>query len=275
MRTLSEADANKSYQQLVALRPAPNLSKTGLKALDALFFNHRLRTKTKRGISFAEALQNPKIMEHMTALAVKYKRTHPDSLDTIYQMFCLWYGSVNQFRPSMAKYIISRYSPKVGVLDFSAGWGGRAMACMSLGIPYTGVDTNTNLQEAYTKLQELEPSSPVTMIWKPSEEVAFGEYQYDMIFTSPPYYTIERYENMPSYSCKKEFFDVFLIPVVMKAWAGLLSPGTMALNMPRPFYDVVKDLLPPVLEILPLPKANRNLKHSNVAQEEIYVWRKV
>ena len=273
MRTLSEADANKSYQQLVALRPSPNLSKTGLKALDTLFFNHRLRTKTKRGISFTEALENPTIMEHLATLSFKYRKA--SSPEITYQMFCLWYGSVNQFRPAMAKYIISRYSPKVGVLDFSAGWGGRAMACMSLGIPYTGVDTNTNLQEAYAKLQEYEPSSPVNMIWKPSEQVAFEEYQYDMVFSSPPYYTIERYENMPSYSCKKEFFDVFLIPVVMRAWAGLLSGGTMALNMPRPFYDVVKDLLPPVQEILPLPKSNRNLKHSKVAQEEIYVWRKM
>ena len=272
MRELSDQDIQESYNKLKRLKAISNLSKTGLKALDALFFHHRIKTKTKRGISFAEALENPKIMEHMSSLAIKYKRILTE--DVLYQMFCLWYGSVNQFRPAMAKYIISRYSPKVGVLDFSAGWGGRAIACMSLGIPYTGVDTNTNLQESYAKLQELS-SSPVTMIWKPSEQVDFTEYRYDMIFTSPPYYTIERYENMPSYSCKKEFFDVFLIPVVMKAWTGLLSGGTMALNMPRPFYDVVKDLLPPVREILPLPKSNRNLKHSTVAQEEIFVWHKV
>lgn len=148
------------------------------------------------------------------------------------------------------------------------------MACMSLGVPYTGVDTNTHLQESYKKLQEYDPSSPVTMIWKPAEQVDLLQYQYDMVFTSPPYWTTERYENMPHYSCKKEFLNMFLIPVIMKAWAGLLSGGTMALNMPRSFYDVVKDLLPPVLEILPLPKANRNVKQSSVAQEEIYVWRK-
>lgn len=272
MRELNEHDIRASYDTLKRLKAISNLSKVGLKALDALFFNHRIKTKGKMGISYVEALATPKITEHLTALSIKYRKA--SSPEITYQMFCLWYGSVNQFRPAMAKYIISRYSPKVGVLDFSAGWGGRAMACMSLGIPYTGVDTNTNLQESYAKLQELD-SSPVTMIWKPSEQVAFEEYQYDMVFTSPPYYTIERYENMPSYSCKKEFFDVFLIPVVMRAWAGLLSGGTMALNMPRPFYDVVKDLLPPVQEILPLPKSNRNLKHSSIAQEEIYVWRKV
>lgn len=273
MRELSDQDIQESYNKLKSLKAISNLSKTGLKALDALFFNHRIKTKGKMGISYVEALENPTIMEHLATLATKYRKGKT-SPEITYQMFCLWYGSVSQFRPAMAKYIISRYSPKVSVLDFSAGWGGRAIACMSLGIPYTGVDTNTNLQESYAKLQELEPSFSITMIWKPSEQVAFESYPYDMIFTSPPYYTMERYENMPSYSCKKEFFDVFLIPVVMRAWTGLLSPGTMALNMPRPFYDVVKDLLPPVQEILPLPKAKRNLKNTTVAQEEIFVWRK-
>ena len=273
MRTLTTEKANQSYKQLVRLQPLPNLSKAGLPALDHLFFNHRIRTKTKRGISFAEAQQNPEIMEHMEALAVKYRRKLTE--DTIYQMFCLWYGSVNQFRPAYAKWLISRYSPKVGLLDFSAGWGGRAMACMSLGIPYTGVDTNINLQEGYKQLQEYDPTTPVNMIWKPSEQVDFKQYSYDMVFTSPPYWTTEVYECMPSYSCKREWLDVFLTPVIMKAWDGLLSEGTMALNMPEPFYTEVKDRLPPVLEILIMPLSNRNLKHSKTAQEYVYVWRKI
>jgi hypothetical protein len=148
------------------------------------------------------------------------------------------------------------------------------LACMSLGIPYTGVDTNINLQESYAKLQEYEPSSPVNMIWKPAEDVEFGEYQYDMVFTSPPYWATEVYENMPNYSCKREWLDVFLIPVIMKAWTGLLSGGTMALNFPQEMNKEVQERLPPVLEILEMPMSNRGAGRGEKVSEPIYIWRK-
>jgi hypothetical protein len=272
MRRITEEQANTSWKQLVALEAKLDHSRVGLKALDYLFFEHRLRTKTKAGISFTEAIASSQRMEHLNSLVTRYKKK--PCMRSIYEVFQLWYGSVNQFRPSIAKYVISRYSPTVGILDFSAGWGGRAMAAMSLGIPYTGVDTNTNLQEPYTKLQDYNPSSPVTMIWKPAEQVEF-DFPYDMVFTSPPYWTTEVYENMPNYSCKREWLDVFLIPVIMKAWTGLLSGGTMALNFPQEMYKEVQERLPPVQEILTMSLSNRNLKHSETAQEQIYIWRKV
>ncbi len=272
MRTISEQQATTSYRKLVTLQAGPTHSRAGLQALDRLFFEHRIRTKTKAGVSFAEALESPQKMEHLNSLVTRYKKK--PSMESIYAVFQLWYGSVNQFRPAIAKWVISRYSPKVGVLDFSAGWGGRALACMSLGIPYTGVDTNINLQESYARLQEYDPSSSVNIIWKPAEQVEFN-FSYDMVFTSPPYWTTEVYENMPSYSCKREWLDVFLIPVIMRAWTGLLPGGTMALNFPQEMYEEVQERLPPVLEILDMPLSNRNLKHRKTAQEMIYVWRKV
>lgn len=272
MRTITEQEAKHSYEQLVALKPEMSMSRAGLKALDILFFRHRLRTKTKAGISFTEALENPKRLEHLQELVVRYKKKPSDK--ALYQVFQLWYGSVNQFRPAIAKWVVSRYSPKVGVLDFSAGWGGRALACMSLNIPYTGVDTNTELQEGYAKLQEYNPTSPVNMIWKPAEQVTF-DFPYDMVFTSPPYWKTEVYEHMPEYRSKNEWYEVFLIPVIMKAWGGLLSGGTMALNFPQEMYERVQEHLPPVKEILTMSLGNRNVKTGLKSQENIYVWYKV
>lgn len=271
MRGISEKQARHSWNQLVALRAEPGHSRAGLKALDYLFFDYRIRTKTKMGVSFAEALETPKIMEHLRTLVTRYKKK--PCQESIYQVFCLWYGSVNQFRPAIAKWIISRYAPKVGLLDFSAGWGGRALACLSLNVPYTGVDTNMNLQEPYRQLQEYNPACPVKMIWQPAEQASF-DFPYDMVLTSPPYWTLERYENMPTYRTKKEFFDRFLTPVILKAWAGLLSGGHMCLNMPVSFYEEVKDLLPPVKEVLEMPLSNRRLGRGEKAGEPVYVWQK-
>lgn len=271
MRGISEEKAQRSWYRLVALEPGPNHSRAGLQVLDRIFFNHRIQTKTRSGLSFAEALECPKTINHLRTLATRYKGDH--SYEALYGVFCLWYGAINQFRPAIAKWIISRYTPKVGVLDFSAGWGGRALACLSLGIPYTGIDTNNNLEEPYRKLQEYNPASPVKMIWRPAEEVVF-DFPYDMILTSPPYWTLERYQGMPEYKTKREFFDRFLCPVVIKAWTGLLPGGTMVLNMPEEFYKEVRDRLPPLLEKLEMPLANRRLGRGERASEPVYVWRK-
>lgn len=271
MRGISEEKAKHSWNQLVSLRAEPGCSRAGLKALDKLFFDYRIRTKTKMGVSFAEALATPDILEHLNSLVVRYKRK--PCYESLYDIFCMWYGSVNQFRPAIAKWIIARYAPKVGLLDFSAGWGGRALACMSLNVPYTGVDTNINLKEAYQQLQEYNPTSPIKMIWEPAEQVTF-DFPYDMVLTSPPYWTLERYEEMPTYKTKREFFDRFLTPVVLKAWDGLLLGGHMCLNFPETFYKEIKDRLPPIFETLEMPLANRTLGRGAKASELVYVWKK-
>lgn len=271
MISISENDAKHSYQQLVNLSPIQNYSRIGLKLLDHLFFIHRIKTKTKKGVSFADALESSKIMEHLQNLVKRYKKKENDT--SIYDVFQLWYGSVNQFRPAFAKWIISRYCPKIRVLDFSAGWGGRAVACMSLNIPYTGIDTNTNLREGYKKLQEYNPTSPIDMIWKPAEHVEF-DFPYDMIFTSPPYWKKEVYENMPEYNSKNEWYEIFLIPVIKRAWNGLLINGIMALNFPEEMYEKIKIYLPPIYEMIEMPLRNRNIKYTKKRYEIIYVWKK-
>lgn len=271
MRGITQEKALRSYQQLLSLPPGQSRSRAGLPALDYLFFDHRMRTKTKSGLSFIEALERPDILEHLQRLVVRYKIKGKEA---IHHAFRLWYGSISQFRPAIAKWVIHRYAPVKGVLDFSAGWGGRALASMSLGVPYIGVDTNIHLEEPYRRLQEYNSSSPITMIWRPAEEVSF-DFPYDMVFTSPPYYTLERYENMPTYRTKRIWYDTFLIPVIQKAWKGLSIGGVMALNMPREYYEVVQEYLPPLLEELAMPLSHRGVGRKGKAQETIYVWKKM
>jgi hypothetical protein len=40
------------------------------------------------------------------------------------------------------------------VFDPCAGWGGRLLGAMARDIDYTGIDTNTNLRDAYTELMK-------------------------------------------------------------------------------------------------------------------------
>jgi 16S rRNA G966 N2-methylase RsmD len=293
VRGITKQEAVASYQTLCETSVGPEgenmRSRAGLDALDYYFLGHRLKAKTKRHLSFYDAMRDPDLVEKLTELVVKYKKKPLSDYDETgllkaqYQVFQLYYGTINQFRPVVARWIYQRFSPRVGILDISAGWGGRALAAMSMGIPYIGVDANTKLKPAYEHLKELEPGAKVRMIFRPSEEVSFANLSYDLVFTSPPYFMLEEYEKMPAYGSKQGFIDRFLIPVVMKAWMHL-QPGYMVLNMPEEMYEAVRPHLPKIKERLALPLSNRHpvntAKGQTLGEEDkerhewIYVWRR-
>jgi len=246
----------------------------GMKPLAKLFKEHVMRCKTKTGLSFAEVVSDPEKRLKYELLGQKYG-------NSIYHAFQLWNGCVNMFRPAVAKWLYKRYNAQVGVLDFSAGWGGRMLGALALGVPYIGVETNRNLIDPYYRLMvDYNPfNAPVRMIWRKAEDTDFSTMQYDVVMTSPPYYTLEKYAHMPEYTSKEEFYNTFLIPVITKAWLYLKPNGHMILNMPVELYEAIRTHLPPLLEVLEYHKASRHSGIKNDSKkaqsfEHIYVWRK-
>jgi hypothetical protein len=143
LRDITKQDAIESYNELKHTSvTSPDFSRIGLKALDFFFLHHRIKAKTKRHISFYQALKDDNIVEQLNKLIVKYKKKQLNEYDETgllkaqYQVFQLYYGTINQFRPMVAKWIYHLLKPKIGILDFSSGWGGRLLAAMSMNIPY-------------------------------------------------------------------------------------------------------------------------------------------
>ena len=293
LREISKESALQSYQELKAAQTdGPDFRRVGLPALDYWFLHHRLKTRTRRHISFYEAMKKPATVRQLNKLVVQYKKKALSEYDRTqrlkaqYQVFQLYYGTVNQFRPLIAKWVYSQLKPRVGVLDFSMGWGGRLLAAMSMGIPYIGIDANTKLEASYRNMIETyEPTANVKLHFQPSEQVKFSRFQYDLVFTSPPYFMIEEYEKMPPYKDKQDFLKTFFIPVVQSAWDNLIPGGHMALNMPAEMYEAVRPLLPAIKAAWELPLSNRHpvnaAKQAALGSEDkerhelIYVWRKV
>lgn len=295
IRDITLTDAKESYKELKDITTTsctnPGLKRTGIKALDYFFLGYRLRAKTRAHLSFANAMKDPERVAHLTKLVRKYKASlsidYSDKqalLKHLYSVFQLYYGTINQFRPSVAKWIYCLLKPNVGVLDFSAGWGGRAIAAMALNLPYIGIDANTKLASAYEKMiTTYEPSAPIQMIFKPSETVDFSSFKYDLVFTSPPYFMIEEYERMPEYGSKEGFLTKFFRPVVANAWRHLLPNGYMALNMPHEMYMAIRDILPPIMRRIQMPVSNRHPTNARQGRalgteksrhELIYIWKK-
>jgi predicted small integral membrane protein len=292
LRDITKEQAIESYHDMKAASiQSPDFSRGGLKALDYFFMHHRIKAKTKRHISFYEAMHDPQIIKKLSELVVKYKKKSVSEYDRIgllkaqYQVFQLYYGTINQFRPMIAKWVYHLLKPRIGILDFSAGWGGRMLAAMSMGIPYIGIDANKKLEASYRNMiKTYEPYADVRIIFKPSETVDVSQFKYDLVFTSPPYFMIEEYEKMPAYQSKQGFLDIFFIPVVMNVWKHLAPGGNMALNMPEEMYNAIKHILPKVKRQLLLPLSNRHpvntAKGAKLGTEDkerheiIYVWNK-
>lgn len=300
LRDHTKEDIIESYEELKSATPASppqaqtvkNDRRMGLPTLDYFFLHHRIKAKTRSHLSFYDAMKDPAKKKHLTELVVRYKKKPLQDYDkqgllkAQYQVFQLYYGTINQFRPIVAKWVYLHFKPK-GILDFSAGWGGRALAAMSLGIPYIGIDANARLAPAYRQMiQILDPTASVELHFQPAETVDFSQFhgKYDLIFTSPPYFMIEEYEKMPAYKTKEGFLQKFFIPTVLAAWKYLPRRGHMALNMPEEMYDAVKDHLPKRIGAIKMPLSNRHPTNASKKQtlgqtdterfELIYVWKK-
>jgi hypothetical protein len=294
LRPLTKEDALKSYQELKELdcTKIGRYARTGLDCLDFYFLRHRIKAKTKKHLSFYDVLKDEEKLSYINGKVEQIKKVSISDLDEDqhmrqrYSVFQLYFGTINQFRPSEAKRVYCTLKPRIGVLDFSAGWGGRCLGAMAYGIPYVGIDANKNMEKSYAEMIQLaNPEESVKMIFKPSETVDFSKFKYDLIFTSPPYFMLEEYEKMPGYGSKEAFLEKFFRPVVDSAWKNLHHNGHMALNMPKDMYDSVKGFLPKLWKRLQLPIANRHPTNAvegkaigstdaKARTEGIYVWKK-
>lgn len=98
---------------------------------------------------------------------------------------------------------IYRYFNAKKILDSSAGWGDRLIAALACGASYTGVDPSSCLAPLYKKIiktlsPEVSDKLSYTVIGKPFEKVTkdeLGKSDYDLAFTSPPFFDLEIYND--------------------------------------------------------------------------------
>lgn len=142
----------------------------------------------------------------------------------------------SQFRPSTAKSIIEYFDAK-HILDFSSGWGDRLQGFLSSNaISYTGIDPNENLIQGYKKqIKYFGKNKTVHMISACAEDTKL-KGKYDLIFTSPPYFNVERYTQEDNQSFKRykkleDWLTEFLFKSIKRAWKKLEVNGHLVLNI--------------------------------------------
>ena len=283
VRPITDEDATKDIENLINIHPTKkDLSKRiGNTFIDFYMFPYRLDVITykHKGINYYDFESNPS--KYLGDKGYKfYKKFIKD--DKPYHFYTLYISSVSIFKPLLSKYIYELFKPTC-VLDPTMGWGGRMIGAIVIpDLKYIGFDTNTDLIKPYKQMvKDLKISKRVKLFFKDSSKSDFSKFDYDMVFTSPPYYNnnklIEQYENMTIYDDKEEWYEKFFHPVFSNAYNHMKKGGHFCINTNTDGYDMLKRFLGPSNKKIDIKntKANRNRvdgEFKNTSKEFIYIW---
>jgi len=258
-------------------------SRVGNNIVDFFTFKERLETKGKYNTNFFEFLENieefkqKKYIQTMLTYyeTVKNKNKTKNDFIVYKEVYNICISAINIMRPLNCMEIYTKYNAKK-VLNFCAGWGGSTVAASALGLEsHYGIDVNCALSEPYKNLIEyLATKSPTKNHIHIGDAVLvdYTKIEYDTVFSSPPYYFIEKYANNPMYISKKEMNEKFYKPLFSKTYDGLQPGGRYIINICKEVYDtVLEKLLGSALEIFPFKKSKRQ----NDYTEMVYVWKKL
>ena len=287
IKNITIVDMNKEMNKLLEIgENAHNVSsrsRIGNNIVDYFTFSQRLSTKGKYNINFYEFIVNidefkkKKFIQTMLHYydTVKNKNKKKNYYIVLKEVYNICISAINIIRPIVYMEIYSKYKPKT-VLDFCAGWGGAAVAASALNIEnYIGVEINHELKIPYGNLIEFlkeKSKTNITMIFEDALKVDYSKLYYDFVFTSPPYYFIQKYENNNDYKSKKEMDQKFYLPLFTNTYENLQPKGIYALNINKEVYEnVCISLFGPAHDSFPYKKSKRQ----NNYDEIVYVWNKL
>jgi 16S rRNA G966 N2-methylase RsmD len=136
--------------------------------------------------------------------------------------------------------ILNYFKPK-SWLDISSGWGDRLLSAIFCKIKYyEGTDPNLDMHPCYENMIE-------TFVSKSKQnnyivhkngflEAQFQKKDFDIVFSSPPFFTLEIYSQHKENSAiqfrtEKEWCDNFFIKSLIKSYNLLKTGGYMILYM--------------------------------------------
>ena len=144
----------------------------------------------------------------------------------------------SQFPPAVAKELYNLFDAK-HVFDFSMGWGDRLAGFhASNAESYYGTDPNIAVFKNYENQNKLYDTNKKTIFKNsPAEDLDMSDSEFDMVFTSPPYFDVEQYSTDESQSWQRYGSDIdawlnnFLFVVIDKCWNSLVDGGTLIINI--------------------------------------------
>jgi hypothetical protein len=151
----------------------------------------------------------------------------------------------SQFKPNVAKVLYDKLESK-SILDFSAGWGDRLAGfyASETGEFYLGIDPRKENHPIYEEQKQFyekhrtffEVDKKSMFVEYPAEDFEYKENMYDTVFTSPPYFSVERYsyddtQSWVRYKDIDSWNKNFLQKTLGKLWPSIKSGGYLLVNI--------------------------------------------
>ena len=292
IRSYEDSEVAADYQRLCEIgchaSQKSNKNRTGNKVVDHFTFFERLNTVGNKNVSFYQVWKNRAKFQDKSYVRgfLRFSRNkvgERNQTKTWYNLYRFYFSSINLFRPLVAMEYYCRYRPTC-VLDFTMGWGGRLVGACALDVPkYIGIDQNRHLAAPYRHMKSFLTSqgtkTAMDLRFEDALAVDYSKLDYDMVFTSPPYYTIEVYGGVdPPYATKEEWDDLFYRPLFSKTYDHMKSGGHYCLNIPKEVYErVCVPLFGKAHSQFLLKKMDKGTKKNATKKEKtyheyVYVW---
>lgn len=282
--TLDQVD--KEFAQLVQIGTQAGTmserSKVGNNVVDYFTFVQRLDTRGKYNVTFFEFVEQldtfreKKFIQHMLDYykKVKNKNNTKNQYVVYKEVYNICISAINIMRPLCCMELFTRFNAK-RVLNFCAGWGGSCVAAAALKLDaHYGLDINASLTEPYHALLTYlgrQSNTHMQMTICDATLFDYSTIEYDTVFSSPPYYFIEKYEHNTAYESKADMDARFYTPVFTNSYAHLKPGGHFIINVCKEVYDnVLTKLFGNAHMTIPLKKSKRQNNHT----ELIYMWHK-
>lgn len=199
----------------------------------------------------------------------------------------LVYSVLSRLATSMRLRELSLFTPTLG-------WSSYLVGASHLSIPlvkYTGIDVLPSVCRRTAQLAKaMTPSTDTRIYCKPSEEIADTSSivrghrgKYDIVFFSPPYYKLEKYERvMDEYTSFQDWVEAYWIPTIGLCHAVLKRGGRLAFILG--LYGTVADELKDMVTVpktccgfkgmRSYPIANSRTMNQSYHVEHLYVFEK-
>ena len=203
------------------------------------YFSEKIRIKCKFGnnISLLDYWNKNKEKIVQNSLK-KYKKN-----DIYHLRETIYYSNIkgcNNFRITVALTILKFFKVKKW-LDISAGWGDRLLSAIFHKVKlYVSCDPNKDLFPCYDEMINtfVIPSKKKNFKIYPNGflEAPINETDFDIVFSSPPFFTLEKYSSynensITQYHTEKEWCDNFFVKSLIKAYNHLKKNGHIVLYM--------------------------------------------
>ncbi len=161
----------------------------------------------------------------------------PNLRDTIYYNNKL----CNNFRISIVITVLNSFKHE-RYLDISAGWGDRLLGAIFSGVKrYVSADPNLALQSCYNNIKNtfLNKKQSENFIIYPMSFLNIpleNEEPFDIVFSSPPFFTLEKYSmfdmnSITNFMDEKIWINNFFVKSLVKCYNHLKKDGIMILYM--------------------------------------------